>query len=280
MPLSHKKYLICKNCRGSNLQFYDNKSQCLSCDTLYKFDGGVFYATFPAPSVGSKYARQSARGKWSKWRHSNYEFLKGHLENFSSESVVVDLGCGESPFGDLFDRFTHCLKVDFTPYDGVNIVADLTERLPIKSESVDIVVASNTLEHIPDTNKFLNECHRILKPGGTIFITVPFMIPIHQEPFDFLRFTEYQLDYLLKESKFNKIKIKPLSNFFEIYESTQNAFLNASIKQQKTLLSKTLLRIFRKIQTIITWAMSGVFNNIEDRRHPKGYGIMAIKEAS
>ncbi|MEX1003131.1 MAG: class I SAM-dependent methyltransferase [Crocinitomicaceae bacterium] len=272
-----KKYLICKTCQESNLYCNDKEIQCASCGKVYRLKSGVVYATEPTPSVGSKYARQSARKNWSKWRQSNYEFLKERLVNFTNESIVIDLGCGESPFGDILERFDNLFKVDFTDYEGVNLVCNLTENLPIKSDSMDIVIASNTLEHLPDTDGFLNECHRILKSGGSIIITVPFLIPLHQEPFDFLRFTEYQLEYLLKKSGFSEIKIKPLSNFFEIYQSTQSDFLNASINHQKTALSKLLLKVFRKIQLIMTSLMFSFFESVEDRRYPKGYGIVARK---
>jgi SAM-dependent methyltransferase len=244
----------------------------------YESKGGVIYASEPAPSVGSKYARQSAREHWSKWRHSNYEFLREKLESFPDKFVIADLGCGESPFRDLLDRFQTCLKVDFTPYAGVNIVADLSEKLPIKSNSMDVVIASNTLEHLPDTGNFLIECYRILKPGGTILITVPFMIPLHQEPFDFLRFTEYQLKYLLEKSRFTEIEIKPLSNFFEIYQSIQNDFLNSSVGQQKSIWHKIFLKVFRKTQFFMTRLMSGFFEHIEDRRYLKGYGVVSKKK--
>lgn len=272
------RYLMCKLCDGMDFSFHDKKVKCLSCDNEYQFKTGVIYTTEPAFPVGSKYARQSARNNWSKWRHSNYEFLKEKLVNISNKSTVVDLGCGESPFGDLLERFHTCLKVDFTPYDGVNIVANLNERFPIRSNYADIVIASNTLEHLPDTESFLKECFRILKPGGSIIITVPFLIPLHQEPFDFLRFTEYQLKYLLEKSEFSEIKIMPLSNFFEIYYATQNAFLNASINQQKKLIFKIFLRIFRKIQFLMTMLMSIFFKNVEDKQYPKGYGIVAKKK--
>lgn len=273
------QYLMCKKCGAIDLRVNSKTAQCLFCRGVYEIKKGVVYTTESTPSVGSKYARQEARNNWSKWRESNYEFLKEKLHNFSDRSIVADLGCGESPFGDLLERFRICLKVDFTSYAGVNIVANLNEKLPIKPDSMDIIVTSNTLEHLPDTDGFLTECSRILKPGGSILITVPFMIPLHQEPFDFLRFTEYQLKFLLEKIQFVDIEIKPLSNFFEIYQSTQSAFLNAAVNQQKSILPKAVLRLYRKIQFLMMKPMSSFFEKVKDRQYPKGYAILARKKS-
>ena len=271
------QYLICKSCRGDNFRFYNEKAQCLSCGGAYEFKKGVVYTTDAAPSVGSKYARQSARKNWSKWRQSNYEFLKEKLRGFSNETIVVDLGCGESPFGDLMERFTTCLRVDFTDYDGVNIVSNLNENLPIKSDSMDIVISSNTLEHLPNTEDFLNECNRILKPGGVLVATVPFLIPLHQEPFDFLRFTKYQLEYLLRKTRFIDIKVQPLSDFYEVYQSIQNDFLNSLVSQQASTFSRALMKLLRKSYKLGNVMFRDYFDKVKDDRYHKGYGFVAIK---
>jgi len=41
------------------------------------------------------------------------------------------------------------------------------------SDSVDVIVHSDTLEHVPDSRAALCECLRVLKPGGHLFYTVP-----------------------------------------------------------------------------------------------------------
>jgi SAM-dependent methyltransferase len=46
-------------------------------------------------------------------------------------------------------------------------------RLPFGDESFDRVIASEVLEHIPDDTKAMSEIARVLKPGGTMAVTVP-----------------------------------------------------------------------------------------------------------
>ena len=69
-------------------------------------------------------------------------------------------------------------------------------HLPIGDRSCDAVLLLDVLEHIEDTNQLLQQVHRILKAGGLLIITVPFLYPLHDEPRDFVRFTSYGFQQL------------------------------------------------------------------------------------
>lgn len=67
------------------------------------------------------------------------------------------------------------VNLDIKKFKGVNIVADLTKKLPIKTDTYDFILAENVLEHIPK-NKVdftVKELHRVLKPKGVILIACP-----------------------------------------------------------------------------------------------------------
>ena len=46
-------------------------------------------------------------------------------------------------------------------------------KLSYLSNFFDIVITSETLEHVPDFDKSMQEIHRVLKPGGTHIFTIP-----------------------------------------------------------------------------------------------------------
>jgi ubiquinone/menaquinone biosynthesis C-methylase UbiE len=48
--------------------------------------------------------------------------------------------------------------------------------LPFQDRSFDLVVHSDTLEHVPHPVRGLAECHRVLKPGGFCAFTVPIIV--------------------------------------------------------------------------------------------------------
>ncbi|MCC6314299.1 MAG: class I SAM-dependent methyltransferase [Thermomicrobiales bacterium] len=101
--------------------------------------------------------------------------VAAHL-NARRNLVVVDVGAGrECHFAPLLESGRgHTLigvdvSADELAYNDAldeRIVADATAPLPFADASVDLVVSSSTLEHLAQVQPFLQETHRILKPGG------------------------------------------------------------------------------------------------------------------
>lgn len=95
------------------------------------------------------------------------------LDKHTEIKTICDLGCGS---GNLiralrakgYDAFGIDVK------EGVNIVAaDLNLPLPIKSDSVDLVVSLANIEHLHEPLSNLREIRRILRPGGALILTTP-----------------------------------------------------------------------------------------------------------
>jgi len=129
----------------------------------------------------------------------------------SKKPVVLDIGCGEKPYKDMFGNCQY-VGVNYSQ-DGASpeIVGDAL-NLPIKSASVDIVLCSQVIEHVPDPKKLIKESYRVLKSGGGLILTGPFYWPLHEEPYDFYRFTYYGFEYLLKHIGYKSIDIKADGN--------------------------------------------------------------------
>lgn len=88
------------------------------------------------------------------------------------EDVIVDLkldlGCGKN-------RKEGFIGVDTIKFDNVDIVADLTQPWPWEDNTVSEVNCSHFVEHLEARERihFVNELHRVLKPGAKAYITVP-----------------------------------------------------------------------------------------------------------
>lgn len=91
--------------------------------------------------------------------------------------------------------------------DGLNILSDLAE-LPLVDNSFDSVFCSQVLEHVPDPHCVLGEFARILRPGGTLLLSVPHLAYLHNEPHDYYRYTEFGLKHLLGKSGFEIQEIR------------------------------------------------------------------------
>jgi SAM-dependent methyltransferase len=85
---------------------------------------------------------------------------------------------------------------DIAPGPGVDIVADAQDMPEIPSESADAVFLVSLLQHIPSPQKALDEAYRVLRPGGILFVNVPFIFVYHRDPEDFNRFSTLGLEVL------------------------------------------------------------------------------------
>lgn len=247
-------------------------------------EGVLYFVEVPKDVEPSQHKNPKDKKSWSPWRRENYEFFKRELEGLPQGSVLLDVGAGESQFGDVLDRFRR-IAADFYPYTGVNFVCDLNGNLPLDDKSVDIVILSNMLEHSAEPNVLISECRRVLRDGGIILGSVPFMIDIHQRPYDYYRYTDINLHYLLKKQKFIDIKIQPVmipsalalmvlsSLFIQLIEKTE--YSKWRFLQKICVLS---LRVLWKIIRIAFKLFGPILKKCQgDRDLPLGYHFKARK---
>lgn len=155
----------------------------------------------------------------------NYSILRLNrviARSLPYQGVVVDLGCGEAPYRDEILRSARTyIGVDWPASlhdrSKVDLVADLSAGVPLTTASVDTVVCFQSLEHVKEPSRLLVECHRILRPGGRLLVTVPFMWHIHEEPNDYYRFTRFGLAYLLEQAGFDQIRIRENTGFWQMW---------------------------------------------------------------
>jgi SAM-dependent methyltransferase len=76
------------------------------------------------------------------------------------------------------------------------------------------LVSVNVLEHVADPLRLLAEGHRVLRPGGRLYLVAPQSWRLHQAPHDFYRYTRYGLDALLREAGFDAPRIEAVGGAF------------------------------------------------------------------
>lgn len=144
------------------------------------------------------------------------------IEQASYRGRVVDLGCGSAPYREvILAQAEEYIGVDWqnSQHDQsrVDVFADLTQPLPFDDNYADTVLAFQVLEHLSEPQAFLCECHRILRPGGTLLMGTPFMWRIHEAPHDYFRYTRYGLEHLLQKARFQDIVIEPFTGFWQMW---------------------------------------------------------------
>jgi len=114
---------------------------------------------------------------------------------------LLDVGCGQRPYADIFaPRAGRYVGVDVAAGPNVDIVADAAKGLPINDQAYDTIVCTEMLEHTPYPRESIAEIARVLKKGGYLIVSAPFVHKLHGEPFDYFRFSPHILRLLLEES--------------------------------------------------------------------------------
>lgn len=129
------------------------------------------------------YRIEAKQGGTHWWFAARRRILRALLESagVQREQVLYDLGCGTGQNLIVFQELANATGVDFSPIAREEALAagcrqvvegDLT-ALPLASNSADVVVATDILEHLDDDHAGARELVRVLKPGGLALITVP-----------------------------------------------------------------------------------------------------------
>ena len=110
----------------------------------------------------------------------------------SPDTLVIDVGSGPERLGKEF------INVDVFPFPEVDIVADAAQ-LPFRDNSIGALVNESLLEHVALPDLVAREMVRVLKPGGFLYVSAPFIHPYHASPDDFNRWTSSGLRFLFRD---------------------------------------------------------------------------------
>jgi len=160
-------------------------------------------------------------------RRSRESWIKREAAKVPAASRVLDVGAGSCPFRSLF---SHCdfVTQDLTPlqpeqlqgrqgYGNIDIISAIAS-IPVSSESFDLIICTEVLEHVPEPILAVREFGRILRPGGVLLASAPLQSGLHQEPYHFYGgYTPYWYRKFLPEAGFSDIEIKPVGGLLRTY---------------------------------------------------------------
>ena len=164
------------------------------------------------------------RGK-TYWRKRRDRLLKKHM---SLGGNVLDIGCGWRHYGGTG------LRLDLDPRSRPDVVSDIQGAAGLRGESFDTILALDVLEHLRYPHRAIEEIHRLLKPGGLLFITVPFCFPRHGT--EYYRFSDLALRDMLAGFEVDIISVQKskfwnlLWNYYARDALVEGYFLKAQKK--------------------------------------------------
>ena len=145
-----------------------------------------------------------------------HRFLARAGETVAPGQRVLDAGAGRAPYRKLFDHAAYetadFLAVKGKKYAQPDYVCDLAS-IPVEDARFDHVLLTQVLEHLPDPSLVLTELHRVLKPGGTLWLTAPLFYAEHEKPYDFFRYTRFGLRHLLEGAGFRVEEVEWMEGY-------------------------------------------------------------------
>ncbi len=129
---------------------------------------------------------------------------------------ILEVGCGDQPYrpfvpagctytGLEWER----ARTDFAMQANPDTVYYEGDTFPFADATFDNLFHTEVLEHVIDYQSFLGECHRVMKPGAPLLLSVPFQARFHFIPHDYWRFTPSGLQAILEEAGFRSVRVEP-----------------------------------------------------------------------
>ena len=142
------------------------------------------------------------------------EFIRSAGSLARETDVVLDAGAGDCPYK-IYFMHTIYESCDITQNSaGTHTFLCDVQSIPRPDNTYNVVISTQVLDDVPYPQRVIDECFRILKPGGSLFLTAPQGWGIHNAPYHFFGFTCYGLKLLFDNAGFETLFIKPRGGIF------------------------------------------------------------------
>ena len=196
------------------------------------------FDNFVAFTMASQNLVAALKRTWLDPYHISHSTIERGLRRHSDAigGRVLDVGCGDKPYKRFFPRATHYVGTEtrhtFAKQRAFDVIA-LGEALPFSSGSMNGILCTEVLEHVPEPGDFLTEMHRVLAADGVLLLTTPQTWGLHEEPYDFYRYTKYGLSYLFKKSGFEVLSVEPTTGTLGTVGQRLSSFWYTRLRKSK-----------------------------------------------
>lgn len=181
---------------------------------------------------------------------------------------LLDFGCGSKPYKTLLQVSEYIgVDIETSGHDHSKEQIDVYyngKDLPFEDESFDSIFSSEVFEHLFNLPEILDELHRVLKTGGNMLITVPFVWDEHEIPYDYARYTSFGMQHLLENHGFQIIHSRKTTNYVATIFQMWAAYIYQHIFPKSKVLRIALTPLFITPITVlgllVSWVLPKNYN--------------------
>jgi len=188
-----------------------------------------------------------------------------------ARGIVLDIGCADRWPEQQLPSNCRYIALDYPVTGGKlyasrpDVFADAAE-LPFLSNSIDTVLYFEVLEHVAEPRQTLVEIARVLKPGGLLIMSMPFLYPMHDEPHDYQRLTRHGLLRELTEYGLSVQMLRPNLNSAAtagllVCLALGGMVLEAARKRSLSLIFAPFLILAIPFVNLAFWALGSLLPN-------------------
>lgn len=168
-----------------------------------------------------------------------------------SKGNVLDIGCGNKPYEQIFEglinKYTGCDIIQ-SNLNKVDVLSP-ANNIPLEDNDYDTIISTQTIEHVEDHQGLVNEAYRLLKPNCYFILSGPFNWQLHEEPYDFFRFSKHGFKYILEKAGFEIIEIKENGGMWAVVGQYIIKNISNHHKGRKKKIT-TVLSLLKKLKVI------------------------------
>lgn len=186
--------------------------------------------------------KESNYYKWATFRRRILDKLQEKYK-YLYKGVVLDIGGRDrGGFKKPKDQVENWIFADININHKPDILLDVSDMRQIDSKSIDVINAIELFEHVEKIKTGLKECYRVLKKDGRLIISAPFLFPLHSDPYDFQRWTNYKWRIELEKLGF-KIEKIIITGLYYTHVADIFKLKLRRIEKYHTIIGKVLYRI-------------------------------------
>lgn len=218
---------------------------------------------------------------WFHPRRYHLSALRDRLEeilrevDFEAVETVLDYGCGGQPYRPLFEgRCGRYVGADLPGSPDADVTLTEDGRLPLPDRSVDLVLSSQVLEHVPDPSLYLAEAHRVLVPGGVLILSTHGIWRYHPDPTDYWRWTA---DGLVRQVVAARFQVRSLSVIGNLANAAVQLWQDATRASVPRILRPGYVFALQALMTMLDRSYRR--RSFRDRLDGQVFALLAVRPA-